>query len=175
MPNKELKHKSYKLSDKVINRIKHNLATIKITDVQSKGVKRAQDMIDKKIISYGHANRLKNYFDTYEGDGTDDEYKLIGGELTKKWLDNTLEHDKSSIKKRQEIKMNSNDPSNVRNKEGLTRDRDNANPTKANGGMINPNKSFKKKNIMSNTAIYQESYNKEIDSIKYLMEYMNKK
>ena len=173
MPNQDLRHKSYKISDKVINRINQMLAKIKINDVQAKGVKRAQDMVDSKIISYGQMNRLKNYFDTYEGNGEDDEYKLIGGIITKKWIESTLEHDKETIKQNKTVRKDGGMENQfIKTHE---KDVDNANPTKSNGGMIDAKKSFKSKNIMANDAIYQENYNKEMDSIKYLMEYLTKK
>ena len=173
MPNKDLKHKGYKIPDKVINRINAMLKKINIDNPQARGVKRAQDMVKNKVIKYGQMNRLKNYFDTYEGDGTDDEYKLIGGELTKKWIEGSLEHDKETIKKNKTVRKDGGMENQfIKTHE---KDRDNANPTKANGGMIDAKKSFKSKNIMANDAIYQESYNKEIDSIKYLMEYLSKK
>ena len=173
MPNKDLKHKNYKIPDRIVNRIKHMIAKLKITDLQAKGLKRAQDMVDSKIISYSEMNRLKNYFDTYEGNGMDDEYKLIGGEMAKKWLENSLEHDKETIKKNKTVRKDGGMENQfIKTHE---KDVDNANPTKSNLGMIDVKKSFKNKNIMANDAIYQENYNKEIGSMKYLIEYMSKK
>jgi len=173
MPNKDLKYKSYKIPDRVVNRIKHMIAKLKISDLQAKGLKRAQDMVDSKIITYPQMNRLKNYFDTYEGNGADDEYKLIGGEATKKWIEGSLEHDKETIKKNKTVRKDGGMENQfIKTHE---KDVDNANPTKANGGMIDVKNSFKSKNIISNDAIYQENYNKEIGSMKYLMEYLSKK
>jgi len=173
MPNKDLKYKSYKIPDRVVNRIKHMIAKLTISDSQAKGLKRAQDMVDSKIITYSQMNRLKNYFDTYEGNGSDDEYKLIGGETTKKWLESSLEHDKETIKKNKTVRKDGGMENQfIKTHE---KDVDNANPTKANGGMIDAKNSFKSKNIMANDAIYQENYNKEINSMKYLIEYLSKK
>lgn len=174
MPNKQLEDRSYKIPDKVINRVSQMINKLEGSDKQAKGLQRAKEMVEKRVISYSHMNRLKNYFDSYEGDGTDDEYKLVGGEVAKKWLEKSdLETEKDSLSKIKKAKMDAG-IENTHHKDGYTRDRDNANPTKANGGMIDAKNSFKSKNIMSNDAIYQEGYNKEIDSIKYLMEYLNK-
>jgi hypothetical protein len=173
MPNKDLKYKSYKIPINVINRIKNTINNLSSNDLQAKGLKRAQDMIDNKVISYSQINGLKNYFDTYEGDGKDDEYKLIGGETTKKWIDNSLEHDKATIKKNKTVRKDGGMENQfIKTHE---KDKDNSNPTKANGGMIDVKNSFKNKNIMSNDAIYQESYNKQLNSMKYLIEYLSKK
>jgi hypothetical protein len=122
---------------------------------------------------------LKNYFDNYEGDGLDDEYRLLGGITTKKWLEKSdLETEKESIAKVKDSKMAAG-TENTHQKSGYTKDNDNANPTGAKGGMIDVKNSFKNRNIMANDAIYKsstnENYNNEINSIKYLIEYLNKK
>jgi len=53
------------------------------------------------------------------------------------------------------------------------KDKDNANPTNANSGMVKINKGTMYRKVMSGKEVYNESINKEITYIKYLMEYMN--
>jgi hypothetical protein len=172
MVNNNLDHKSFKVPDKVANRITQALKTINVNDKQAKGLKRAKDMVDNKRISYGQMKRLKNYFDSYEGDGMDAEFKLIGGTLTRKWVLDSLSQDRESIHKIKKARMDAGEENQFLKPH--TKDKDNANPTKANGGMIKTKDSFTNDRIMSGDAIYQEQYNKKIDSIKYLIEYMNK-
>jgi len=167
-----LNHKYFNVSDKVANKINHMLRITNVNDKQAKGLNRAQDMVTDKKISYGQMKRLKNYFDTYEGDGTDEEFKLIGGALTRKWVLDSLAQDRESIKKIKKSRMDAGEENQFLKTH--TKDNDNANPTKPNGGMIDVKNSFSKDRIMSGDAIYQEQYNKKIDSIKYLMEYMSK-
>jgi hypothetical protein len=172
MPNSNLKHNYFKVPDNVFNKINQMLKRINTNDEQAKGLKRAKDIVTDRKVSYLQMKRLKNYFDSYKGDGSDDEFKLIGGKTTRMWVDKTLGSNRDSIKQSKKAKMDGGLENQFIKKH--TKDNDNANPTKANGGMIDVRKSSKMRNIMANDAIYQENYNKEIDSIKYLIEYMNK-
>ena len=177
MPNSSLENKRYKVPLKVTNRIKSALNKATINDKQGKGVKRAKDLVINKDISDSQMNRLKNYFDNYQGDGTDEEYKLIGGKVTSKWVEKTLGQNRDSIRNIKKAKMEGGmDNAFLKSHE---KDNDNTNVTQANGGMIDIAKSSKMDRIMAGDAIYKsssqkESYDKEIDSIKYLIEYMNK-
>jgi hypothetical protein len=172
MPNSSLQNRYFKVPDKVYNKINQALSSINNDSEHAKGVKRAKDIIADRKISYAQMKRLKNYFDSYKGDGTDDEYKLIGGKATRLWVDKALGSSRDSVYQAKKAKMDGGlENQFIRTH---TKDNDNANPTKANGGMIDIRKSNKMRNIMANDAIYQENYNKEIDSIKYLIEYMCK-
>lgn len=172
MPNSDLINKLYKVPDKVINRINHMLATLNVSDEQAKGLKRAKDIVDSKKITYGQMKRIKHYFDGYKGDGMDDEYKLIGGKVTKMWIDKALGDDRESIKTNKKAKMEGGMENQFLKKH--EKDNNNTNVMAANGGMIDVNKSMKSGAIMHNSAVYQENYNKEINSIRYLIEYMSK-
>jgi hypothetical protein len=172
MPNSSLENKKFKVPDNVFNKINQMLKRVNTNSEQAKGLKRAKDIVSDRKVSYSQMKRLKNYFDSYQGDGNDEEYKLIGGKITRMWVDKTLGQNRDSIKQSKKTKMDGG----MENQfiKTHTKDKDNANPTKANGGMIDIRKSSKMRNIMANDAIYQENYKKEIDSIKYLIEYMNK-
>jgi len=131
-------------------------------------------------MSYLQMNKLKHYFENYKGDGNDDEFKLLGGKLGKEWIKNSnLEQDKDSAAKIKDARMNAGEQ-NTHQKVGGTKDNANANPTAANGGMVDIT-SLDSKNIMNNTMTYKssnnkhEGYNKELGSMLYLIEYMNKK
>ena len=52
------------------------------------------------------------------------------------------------------------------------KDKDNANPTRV-GGLPKINKGNIYRKIMTNKEVYNESLKKEINQIKYLIEYMN--
>ena len=172
MPNSNLKNKYFKVPDNVFNQINRNLNAINPDGEQAKGLKRAKDIVSDRKISYSQMKRLKNYFDSYQGDGNDDEFKLIGGKITRMWVDKTLGSNRDSIKQSKKTKMDGG----LENQflKTHTKDNDNADPTRANGGMIDVRKSSKMRNIMANDAIYQENYKKEIDSMKYLIEYMDR-
>lgn len=178
MPNSLLQNKTYKVPDKVFNRINSMLNRINVNDKHAKGYKRAKDIVADRMVTYSQMNRLKNYFDNYEGDGSDDEFKLIGGKITRKWVDDSLGQDTESIKKQKKAKMDGG----MENQFIKTHEKDNDNhdPTDPNGGMIDITKGSTMNNVMTGDAVYKtsdrknEAYNKEINSIKYLIEYMNK-
>lgn len=178
MPNSSLQDKYFKVPDKVFNKINQTLRTITVNDEHAKGFKRAKDIVSDRKVSYAQMKRLKNYFDSYQGDGSDDEYKLIGGKTTNLWVDKTLGSNRDSIKQSKKAKMDAGMENQfIKTHE---KDRDNANPTNPDSGMIDVTKGSTLKNVMSGDAIYKssdrktEAYNKEIQSIKYLIEYMNK-
>lgn len=178
MPNSLLQGKTYRVPDKVFNKINTMLRTIQVDDKHSKGYKRAKDIVADRKVSYAQMNRLKNFFDTYQGDGTDDEFKLIGGKITREWVNDALGQDRESIKKQKKAKMDVG----MENQfiKPHKKDKDNADPTDPNSGMIDITKGSTMDNIMTGDAIYKtsdrtdEAYQKEIQSIRYLIEYMNK-
>jgi len=168
MPNSSLENKSFKIPSKVRNRINRQLNRINSDDNQAKGLKRAKDIANGETISYAQIKRLKNYFDTYSGDGQDDEFNLIGGSVTKKWVNDELGQNRESIKKVKKANMDGG----LENQfiKPHTKDNDNTNVTKADGGMIDIRKSSSMRSIMANSAVYNE----EIKTIKYLIEYITK-
>ena len=182
MPNSNLQNKIYKLSDKVFNRINKMLNVLNPNTEHDKGVKRAKDLISNREVTYQQMKRLKNYFDNYNGDGNDNEFKLIGGEETRKWVDNELNQDRESIKTLKKVKKDGGFENAFIKPH--TKDVDNSNPTNPDAGMVDITKGSTMDNVMNNTQVYKssnrkkekafEAYNKEINSIKYLIEYMCK-
>lgn len=178
MPNSELQSKTYSVPDKVYNRVRSMLSKMNVEDGQARGLKRAEDIVDDREVSYAQMKRLKNYFDNYSGDGSDDEYNLIGGKLTKQWVEDSLEQDRRSIKHEKKVKMDGG----LENQfiKTHTKDKDNANPTNPDSGMIDVTSGSVMDKVMTGKEIYKssnrkkESYEQEIESIKYLIEYMNK-
>jgi len=175
MANSKLTNKFYRIPDDVHNKIVNQLNKINFSE-DEKGVKRAKDIINNKEISYGQMTRLKNYFDNYEGDMSDNEFKIIGGNITKKWVNNELFKDTESIRRIKKSKMDSGMENQFLSPH--KKDNDNTNPTDPKGGLIDIKKSSKLRNIMANDAIYKTSesktYNEEIKNIKYLIEYLNR-
>tara|TARA_R110000851_G_scaffold158676_2_gene301738 strand:+ start:2643 stop:3188 length:546 start_codon:yes stop_codon:yes gene_type:complete len=178
MANSKLQDKIFKVPDKVFNKVNQMLNKINVDDKQAKGLRRAKDIVNDRNVTYSNMKRLKNYFDNYSGDGSDNEFNLIGGKITRKWVDETLGQDRESIKKIKKTKKDGG----LENQFLKTheKDSDNTNPTNPNSGMVDITKGSTLNNIMTGDVIYkssdnkQEAYNKEINSIKYLIEYMNK-
>jgi hypothetical protein len=54
------------------------------------GYRRNIDLRNKKQMSYQQLKRMKNWFDTYNGDKTDAPFILNGADYMKNWVNNTL-------------------------------------------------------------------------------------
>lgn len=99
-----------------------------------------------------------------------EEFNRLGGEQTLKYLENlvkTSENSNHSFKKTGMDAGRENQFIQTHEK-----DKDNANPT-AVGGLPKINKGSISRKIMTNKEVYNESYEKEIKDIRYLMEYMD--
>ena len=72
---------------------------------QTEGYKRAKGIIEDNNIKYNHLKRIKNWFDSFEGDHEDTEYKLNGGKTMHNWVDSTLNKETEAIKAPKKIKM----------------------------------------------------------------------
>jgi hypothetical protein len=165
--NKDLKDRYFVCPDEIINKLSSIIR--QFNEKSSKGYKRAADIIQNKRISYQQMKRMKNYFDSYEGNGQDDEYKLNGGDLMKAWVNNALGNARNTIHDIKKSKMEGGiENAFIKNH---TKDKDNANPTKVN--IAKPHKGKQSDNIFNDRVVYAESIENELSKIKYLIEYMN--
>ena len=53
------------------------------SDTSIEGHKRNQELRDTGYVTYQQLGRIKNWFDNYDGDGTDAPFILNGGEYVK--------------------------------------------------------------------------------------------
>jgi len=158
MANSNLVGKHFEISNSLLKKLKTNLE--KYGEGNPNGSKRARNLITNKTISYEEIKRIKNFFDNYEGDGTDVEYKLNGGDVGEKWVNNSLSNARNVIDSKKKVRMDGGEENQY--KKTHTKDRDNANPTGV--GLVKIHKGSNMKNIMNNTTTY-ESVNEEIDKI----------
>lgn len=61
------------------------------SDPSIEGHKRNIDLRDKGHVSYQQLGRMKNWFDNYDGDGTDAPFILNGADYMKNWVENTVQ------------------------------------------------------------------------------------
>lgn len=167
MANSDLQNGYFSCPDDVIGAIQSELASYE-KGGNTKGLKRAKGIVEKKKVSYSHIKRLKNYFDNYEGDGTDAEYKLNGGDKMKKWVDNTLKGARDAIHNVKKTRMNTGEENQF--KKTHNKDKSNADPTRVR--LPRPHKGSVERQIMTNKVTY-ESVSDEMEEIRYLIEYMN--
>lgn len=120
-------------------------------------------------ISYPNLKMTKTRLNKTKKDGNLEEFNKKGGENVLKWVEETLKKDRETIYNVKKTGMDAG----RENQFIKTHEKDkNANPT-AVGGLPKINKGNISRKIMTNKEVYNESMDKEINKIKYLMEYLN--
>ena len=105
--NSELRGKYWNCPDYVLNSINNAVKTYESLNKNNdttEGYKRAKGILENKKIEYGQMKRIKNWFDSFDGDYKDMEYRLNGGKTMNNWIDSTLNKEREAIKKPKEIK-----------------------------------------------------------------------
>jgi hypothetical protein len=166
MANSALSGKYFKVPDEVINNLKSNLE--KYGEGNNAGSNRAREIITTRKVSYDTIKRLKSFFEKYEGDGTDDEYKLNGGKTTEKWVNNQLDQARDTVDSVKRTRMDAGEQNQF--KKTHEKDIDNANPTGV--GMVKIHKGSNMRNIMNNTTTYEGTIKEEVEQIKKLINYL---
>ena len=113
MPNSNLENKSYILTDEILNNLKNILSKYK-NHSESGGYKRLNGIINNPNISYQQMKRIKNYFDTFNGEPTDVEYILNGGEIMRDWVESSLGDDRNRINTDKTIRKNAGEKNQFR-------------------------------------------------------------
>ena len=107
--NSELRGKYWNCPDYVLNAISNAVKTYesinKNTEI-TEGYKRAKGILESKKIEYGQMKRIKNWFDSFDGNHNDMEYRLNGGKTMHNWVDSTLNRATAAIEGPKKIKMN---------------------------------------------------------------------
>jgi hypothetical protein len=165
MPNKSLEHKNFVVTDKLLHRLKINLE--KYGKGNEKGARRARFLITNGEVSYSDMKRIKNYFDNYEGDGKDPEYKLNGGDLGKEWVESELGLSRDIIDSNKRTRMEAGEQNMF--KKTHTKD-SSANPTEP-GGLVNVQKTAASDAIKGEFN-YDKNVREEITQINKLIKYL---
>lgn len=61
------------------------------SDSSIEGHKRNEELRDSGYVTYQQLGRIKNWFDNYEGDGTDAPFILNGADYMKNWVETTIQ------------------------------------------------------------------------------------
>lgn len=119
-------------------------------------------------------SRLKKAKEICETTKNCEEFNRLGGNSRLKEVENLVTTAKDANYNTKKVGMDAGRENQFIEKH--EKDRDNTNPT-AVGGTPKINKGNISRKIMSNKEVYNESFEKEISEIKYLIEYMtnNKK
>ena len=90
--NNELYGHKVEIPEEVIGYLNDCFNQVQGANDSMDGYRRNIDLRNKGQISYQQLKRIKNWFDNYQGDGTDAPFILNGAEYMKNWVNNTLTH-----------------------------------------------------------------------------------
>jgi len=121
-----------------------------------------------QTISYHNLKMTKTRLNQAKKNKNQQEFNKKGGENVLQWVDNTLKTDRDAIYNKKKTGMDAGRENEfIKDHE---KDKS-ANPTKV-GGLPKIGGNVRRE-IVTNKVEYYESISKEINKVKYLMEYMN--
>lgn len=103
--NKDLYHRKAKLPDSLKNHLQKSFEMVE-GDSNTEGYNRNKELRETGIVSYPVIKRIKNWFDSYNGDGKDSPYILNGGDRMNKWCNHVLDGWRQSLESGKSIKSN---------------------------------------------------------------------
>ena len=89
--NSNLYNKNIELPKEVVEYLQTCFDHIPNSDPSVEGHKRNEELRDTGYVTYQQLGRIKNWFDNYEGDGTDAPFILNGADYMKNWVENTIQ------------------------------------------------------------------------------------
>ena len=155
--NKDLKNNIYTCPESIIDELSSNI-NIYSGDEHAKGHKRSSDIINNPKLPYSKMVKLKHDLNKFNGD--EDEFKLIGGEMMRNWVNKVLQGSMDSVSKLKDAKMQGG----LQNTHIKAHEKDNN--KNAMNTRLDQSNSVTKSN---NKTVYDE----EIKQMKYLIEYLD--
>lgn len=101
--NKDLYNRKAKLPDSLKNHLQKSFEMVE-GDSNTEGYNRNKELRETGVVGYPVLKRIKNWFDSYQGDGKDAPYVLNGGERMNKWCNHVLDHWRNTLDQGQSIK-----------------------------------------------------------------------
>ena len=95
--NSQLKGRKFPLPDGIKGHIRKIVDSFQ-GDRNTAGFKRLENLLENPSVSYSEMKRIKNFFDNYQGDPTDLEYQLNGGQPMQTWVNLTLSNATGAIR-----------------------------------------------------------------------------
>ena len=89
--NSNLYNKTIELPKEVLEYLQTCFDHIPNSDSTIEGHKRNEELRDTGYVTYQQLGRIKNWFDNYDGDGTDAPYILNGADYMKNWVESTIQ------------------------------------------------------------------------------------
>ena len=89
--NSNLYNKTIELPKEVLEYLQTCFEYVPNSDPSIEGHKRNEELRDTGYVTYQQLGRIKNWFDNYDGDGTDAPYILNGADYMKNWVETTIQ------------------------------------------------------------------------------------
>ena len=89
--NSNLYNKTIELPKEVLEYLQTCFEYVPNSDPSIEGHKRNEELRDTGYVTYQQLGRIKNWFDNYDGDGTDAPYILNGANYMKNWVESTIQ------------------------------------------------------------------------------------
>jgi len=89
--NSNLYNKTIELPKEVLEYLQTCFDHIPNSDSTIEGHKRNEELRNTGYVTYQQLGRIKNWFDNYDGDGTDAPYILNGADYMKNWVESTIQ------------------------------------------------------------------------------------
>lgn len=102
--NKNLYNKTITLPKEIKEYLHTCFNHIDNVDPNTEGYKRNEELRDSGYVTYQQLGRIKNWFDNYDGDGTDAPFILNGADYMKNWVENTIQDLRKNEKGSQDIR-----------------------------------------------------------------------
>ena len=89
--NSNLYNKTIELPKEIKEYLQVCFDEIPNSDPSIEGHKRNEELRNSGYVTYQQLGRIKNWFDNYDGDGTDAPYILNGADYVKNWVESTIQ------------------------------------------------------------------------------------
>lgn len=89
--NSNLYNKTIELPKEVKEYLQTCFDHIPNSDASIEGHKRNEELRDSGYVTYQQLGRIKNWFDNYDGDGTDAPFILNGADYMRSWVNQTID------------------------------------------------------------------------------------
>lgn len=113
MASNDINNSNFTIPDNVLTHLRAILAKYG-NNTQAGGYKRLKGLVMNPTIGNQQMKRIKNYFDTYSGNGTDIEFILNGGETMRDWVYGELESERDKIHTEKELRSNAGEKNQFR-------------------------------------------------------------
>jgi hypothetical protein len=89
--NSNLYNKTIELPKEIMEYLETCFEHIPNSDTSIEGHKRNEELRNSGYVTYQQLGRIKNWFDKYDGDGTDAPYILNGADYMKNWVESKIQ------------------------------------------------------------------------------------